>query len=104
MTRSCWTAAKGGKYLAWHLAKSGQRVAVVERRWIGGSCPTINCLPSKNEIWSANAADLVRHAARFGITTGPIVVDMEQVRKRKRDVVLERAGPTGPMSMVACTG
>jgi pyruvate/2-oxoglutarate dehydrogenase complex dihydrolipoamide dehydrogenase (E3) component len=80
-------SGEGGKYLAWHLAQSGQRVAVVERRWIGGSCPNINCLPSKNEIWSANAADLVRHAAQFGITTGPVAVDMEQVRKRKRDMV-----------------
>jgi pyruvate/2-oxoglutarate dehydrogenase complex dihydrolipoamide dehydrogenase (E3) component len=77
----------GGKLLAWHLAQAGQRVAVVERRWIGGSCPNIACLPSKNEIWSANAADLVRHAAQFGITTGPVVVDMEQVQKRKRDMV-----------------
>ena len=80
-------SGEGGKYLAWHLAQSGQRVAVVERRWIGGSCPNINCLPSKNEIWSANAADLVRHAAQFGITTGPVAVDMEQVRQRKRDMV-----------------
>ena len=43
----------GGKFLAWHLARSGRRTAVVERCWIGGSCPNINCLPSKNEIWSA---------------------------------------------------
>jgi choline dehydrogenase-like flavoprotein len=45
-------SGEGGKYLAWHLAQSGRRTAVVERRWIGGSCPNINCLPSKNEIWS----------------------------------------------------
>ena len=50
----------GGKLLAWHLAGSGQRTAVVERKWIGGSCPNINCLPSKNEIWSAKVADLVQ--------------------------------------------
>jgi choline dehydrogenase-like flavoprotein len=49
----------GGKHLAWHLAQSGQRTGLVERRWIGGSCPNINCLPSKNEIWSAKVADLV---------------------------------------------
>ena len=56
----------GGKLLAWHLAKSGRRTAVVERRWIGGSCPNIACLPSKNEIWSARVAHLARHAAQFG--------------------------------------
>ncbi len=59
-------SGEGGKYLAWHLARSGQRVAVIERRWIGGSCPNINCLPSKNEIWSAKVAQLARHAGEFG--------------------------------------
>jgi pyruvate/2-oxoglutarate dehydrogenase complex dihydrolipoamide dehydrogenase (E3) component len=49
----------GGKLLAWHLARSSRRVAVIERRWIGGSCPNIACMPSKNEIWSAKVADLV---------------------------------------------
>ena len=49
-------SGEGGKYLAWHLAKAGQRTAVIERRWIGGSCPNINCLPSKNEIWSAGTS------------------------------------------------
>ena len=52
----------GGMYLAWHLARSGRRTAVVERRWIGGSCPNVNCLPSKNEIWSAKVIDLLRDA------------------------------------------
>jgi pyruvate/2-oxoglutarate dehydrogenase complex dihydrolipoamide dehydrogenase (E3) component len=56
----------GGKLLAWHLARSGRRTAVVERRWIGGSCPNVNCLPSKNEIWSAKVAHLMRHAGQFG--------------------------------------
>src|SRR5262245_19369618 len=60
----------GGKLLAWHMAGAGHRTAVVERRWIGGSCPNVNCLPSKNEIWSAKVADLVRHAADFGLVTG----------------------------------
>jgi len=77
----------GGKILAWHLAKSGRRTAVVERKWIGGSCPNINCLPSKNEIWSAKVVDLVRHAAKFGMATGPVAVDMGRVRQRKRDMV-----------------
>jgi pyruvate/2-oxoglutarate dehydrogenase complex dihydrolipoamide dehydrogenase (E3) component len=54
-------SGKGGKLLAWEMARSGRRTAVVERRYIGGSCPNINCLPSKNEIWSAKVAYLVRH-------------------------------------------
>src|SRR5262245_28761806 len=77
----------GGKLLAWHLAQSGRRTAVVERRWIGGSCPNIACLPSKNEIWSAKVAHLVSHAAQFGTVTGPVAIDMATVRQRKRAMV-----------------
>jgi pyruvate/2-oxoglutarate dehydrogenase complex dihydrolipoamide dehydrogenase (E3) component len=80
-------SGEGGKYLAWHMAHSGRRTAVVERRWIGGSCPNINCLPSKNEIWSAKVADLVHHAAQFGIVTDTTAIDMASVRQRKRDMV-----------------
>ena len=78
----------GGKLLAWHMARSGRRTAVVERRWIGGSCPNIACLPSKNEIWSARVAHLAQHAAQFGtVITGSVTTDMAKVRERKRDMV-----------------
>jgi pyruvate/2-oxoglutarate dehydrogenase complex dihydrolipoamide dehydrogenase (E3) component len=80
-------SGQGGKLLAWHLARSGRRTAVVERRWIGGSCPNIACMPSKNEVWSARIAHLVRHAAQFGTMTGPTTIDMAKVRQRKRDMV-----------------
>src|SRR4030081_416660 len=80
-------SGQGGKLLAWHMARSGRRTAVVERRWIGGSCPNIACLPSKNEIWSAKVAHLVQHGAQFGLMTGPVVIDMAVVRRGKRDMV-----------------
>src|SRR3954471_12953486 len=80
-------SGEGGKFLAWHQARSGRRTAVVERRWIGGSCPNINCLPTKNEIWSAKVADLIHHAAKFGMVTGPAAIDMGRVRQRKREMV-----------------
>lgn len=80
-------SGEGGKFLAWHTAKSGHRTAVVERKLIGGSCPNTNCLPSKNEIWSAKVADLVHHADRFGIVTGSAATDMKRVQARKRDMV-----------------
>jgi pyruvate/2-oxoglutarate dehydrogenase complex dihydrolipoamide dehydrogenase (E3) component len=80
-------SGNGGMYLAWHMARSGRRTAVVERRWIGGSCPNINCLPSKNEIWSAKVADLVHHGASFGAKTDAAPTNMAKVRQRKRDMV-----------------
>ena len=80
-------SGEGGKYLAWHLAQSGQRTAVVERRWIGGSCPNVNCLPSKNEIHSAKVADLTHHATKFGVPASSGSSDMAAVRQRKREMV-----------------
>lgn len=79
----------GGKLLAWHMARSGRRTAVVERRWIGGACPNIACLPSKNEIWSAEIAHLARHALELGTLTGSVAIDMGAVRRRKREMVAD---------------
>jgi pyruvate/2-oxoglutarate dehydrogenase complex dihydrolipoamide dehydrogenase (E3) component len=80
-------SGQGGKVLAWDLARSGRRTACVERKWIGGSCPNIACMPSKNEVWSARIAHIARHAAQFGAKTGAVAIDMERIRQRKRDMV-----------------
>src|SRR5438093_3431959 len=80
-------SGEGGKFLAWHMAASGHRTALVERRWIGGSCPNTNCLPSKNEIWSAKVAYLLQHGASFGAKADSVPIDMAKVRQRKRDMV-----------------
>ena len=80
-------SGQGGKLLAWHLARKGRRTAVVERQWVGGSCPAVACLPSKNEIWSARVGHLARHAAAYGAVTGAIRTDMAIVRQRKRAMV-----------------
>jgi pyruvate/2-oxoglutarate dehydrogenase complex dihydrolipoamide dehydrogenase (E3) component len=80
-------SGQGGKLLAWHLARSGQQVAVIERRWVGGSCPAVACLPSKNELWSAHVAHLTRNAAHFGTRTGPVSTDMTRVLARKQEMV-----------------
>jgi pyruvate/2-oxoglutarate dehydrogenase complex dihydrolipoamide dehydrogenase (E3) component len=80
-------SGKSGKLLAWHMAQSGRRTAVIERQWIGGSCPNIACLPSKNEIWSARVARLARLGAQFGVATGRVTTDMATVRQRKRNMV-----------------
>src|SRR5260370_40389083 len=77
----------GGKLVAWHLAKSGHSTAAVERRWIGGSCMNVACMPSKNEISSARVAHFARHAREYGTVTGSVTVDMATVRLRKREMV-----------------
>jgi pyruvate/2-oxoglutarate dehydrogenase complex dihydrolipoamide dehydrogenase (E3) component len=76
-----------GKLAAWTMAKEGNRTAVVDRKYIGGSCPNVACLPSKNVIYSAKVASLVARQREFGIETGPIAIDMAGVYARKRDMV-----------------
>lgn len=80
-------SGEAGKYLAWTMAKAGRRTAVVERKLIGGSCPNIACLPSKNIIHSAKVAELARHGAEFGVKTGSVTIEMAGVRARKRHMV-----------------
>jgi pyruvate/2-oxoglutarate dehydrogenase complex dihydrolipoamide dehydrogenase (E3) component len=80
-------SGQGGKLLAWTLARTGKKVAVVERQWVGGSCPAVACLPSKNEIWGARVAYLTQNAAHFGTLTGPVNSDMAKVRRRKQDMI-----------------
>jgi pyruvate/2-oxoglutarate dehydrogenase complex dihydrolipoamide dehydrogenase (E3) component len=77
----------GGKLMAWTMAKEGMRTAIVEREYIGGSCPSVACLPSKNIIHSAKVASLVGRHREFGIETGPISIDMAGVYERKREMV-----------------
>src|SRR5690242_7972336 len=79
-------SGEAGKWLAWEMGKSG-RTVVVEGKWIGGSCPNINCQPSKNEIHSAKVAQVVRHAAAFGTDVTDARTNMPNVLARKRKMV-----------------
>src|SRR5215469_9470916 len=60
-------SGEAGKYIAWTMASAGKKAAVIERRYIGGSCPNIACLPGKNIIYSAKVAHLAKHASDFGL-------------------------------------
>jgi pyruvate/2-oxoglutarate dehydrogenase complex dihydrolipoamide dehydrogenase (E3) component len=77
----------GSTIAAWTFAGEGKRVAVVDRKYIGGSCPNIACLPSKNIIHSAKVVDYVRRSQEFGIAHTGFSIDMAGVRERKRAMV-----------------
>ena len=77
----------GSTIAAWTFAGRGQRVAVIERKYIGGSCPNIACLPSKNILHSARVASYFRRGKEFGIVGDGFRVDMQAVRARKRAMV-----------------
>jgi pyruvate/2-oxoglutarate dehydrogenase complex dihydrolipoamide dehydrogenase (E3) component len=77
----------GSKLTAWTLAGQGQRVAVIERKYIGGACPNIACMPSKNIVHSAKVASYFARGKEFGIATNGFTIDMSAVRDRKRRMV-----------------
>ena len=77
----------GSKYLAWTFAEQGQRVVTVEPKYLGGACPNIACLPSKNIIHSAKVASYIRRGREFGFTVDGFTVNMPGVRDRKRKMV-----------------
>ena len=76
-----------GKILAWTLAGQGQKTVCVERSMVGGACPNVACLPSKNVIYSAKAVSLVSPNTGLGVVSGSIQVDMAGVARRKRQMV-----------------
>ncbi|MGD0894048.1 MAG: FAD-dependent oxidoreductase [Terracidiphilus sp.] len=82
-------SGEAGKYLAWTFGRQGKRVAVIERRYIGGSCPNIACLPSKNLIQSAKVASYFARGAEFGVMIDGYRIDMPTVRERKRKMVAD---------------
>jgi pyruvate/2-oxoglutarate dehydrogenase complex dihydrolipoamide dehydrogenase (E3) component len=77
----------GGKLLAWTSAQKGQRVVVIERRYVGGACPNIACLPSKNIVHSAKVASFFDRSEEFGISKDNVRINMAAVRERKRKMV-----------------
>lgn len=81
-------AGQAGPSLAVRLATAGQRVVLVERRGLGGTCVNDGCIPTKTLVASARVAWLAREAERFGVRIGgEVSVDMAAVKARKDAVV-----------------
>jgi pyruvate/2-oxoglutarate dehydrogenase complex dihydrolipoamide dehydrogenase (E3) component len=81
-------AGQAGPSLAGRLTAAGQRVAIIERKLIGGTCVNNGCIPTKTLVASAHAAQLARRAAEYGVGAGPVTVDMAKVKARKDDIML----------------
>jgi len=79
-------AGQAGPPLAVKLANAGQKVALVERKYFGGTCVNTGCIPTKTLVANARAAHVTRHAGDFGIATGDIRIDMKKVKARKDEV------------------
>jgi len=85
-------SGQGGTPLAVALANAGKRTALIERKHVGGTCINEGCTPTKTMVASGRVAYLARRAAEYGVHTGPISIDLEKVRQRKRDIVASFRG------------
>lgn len=82
-------AGQAGPALAARLTASGRSVALIERHRVGGTCVNTGCKPTKTLVASAYAAHLARRGAEYGVTTGPVGIDMPTVAARARKVILD---------------
>ena len=80
-------SGQGGNPLAGALAKAGKKTAIIESRYVGGTCVNVGCTPTKAMVASGRIAHLARRAADYGVHTGAVSVDMKEVRERKREIV-----------------
>ncbi len=83
-------AGQAGPSLAAMLASKGEQVALIERKWLGGTCVNDGCTPTKTLIASARAAHMVKRSSDFGIgIDGNFHVDMKKVKDRK-DIIVKK--------------
>jgi len=80
-------AGQAGPSLAVRLANAGRKVALVERKLLGGTCVNTGCTPTKAMVASAHAAHLARRGADFGVHAAQVTVDMRAVKARKDTIV-----------------
>jgi pyruvate/2-oxoglutarate dehydrogenase complex dihydrolipoamide dehydrogenase (E3) component len=80
-------AGQGGGPLAAALAGAGRRTALIERARVGGTCINYGCTPTKTMVASARVAHLARRAAAYGVRVEAVDVDLQVVRRRKRQIV-----------------
>ncbi len=91
-------SGQGGVPLAKKLAKAGWQTAIVEKRWIGGTCINDGCTPTKSMIASGAAAHIIANSQEWGITVSDYKVDLEKIVARKNKVVQSfREGATKGM-------
>ena len=79
-------AGQAGPSLAGRLTAAGRKVALIERKLVGGTCVNTGCMPTKAMVASAYAAHLARRGAEYGVVTGPVAIDFAKVMARKDKV------------------
>ncbi len=88
-------AGQSGPALAVRLAEAGRKVVLIEKERLGGTCVNNGCIPTKTLVASARVAHVARHAAAYGVSTGPVTVDLAAVKARKDAVVQQSRDSLG---------
>src|SRR3979411_270812 len=83
---------QAGNPLAYRLADLGWSVALIEERDLGGTCINVGCTPTKTMVHRAQVAHYVRNAARWGVNTSDVSVDLAKIVAQKDEVVLSFRG------------
>jgi pyruvate/2-oxoglutarate dehydrogenase complex dihydrolipoamide dehydrogenase (E3) component len=82
-------SGQGGSPMAHKLADLGQKVALIEREHLGGSCINYGCTPTKTMVASARVAHYARRGPEYGVNTGEVSIDFAKVIARKNEMVLQ---------------
>jgi len=80
-------AGPGGYVCAIRAAQLGQKVAIVDKQWLGGVCLNVGCIPSKALLKSAEVAYTLRERGKeFGFSFENLTLDFSVAVKRSRQV------------------
>src|SRR5476651_1735546 len=80
-------AGQAGGPLAKKLALAGMKTALIEKRWIGGTCVNDGCTPTKTMVASAKMAYLAANSSPLGVKIKGYSVDLLKIKKRKDEIV-----------------
>ena len=81
-------SGQAGSPLCKQLAKAGKKTAIIERRYVGGTCVNDGCTPTKTMIASAKAAYHAAHSEALGVHVDSYSVDMKKIKQRKDELIL----------------
>ena len=85
-------SGQGGNPLAYHLADLGWSVALIEKKYLGGTCINTGCTPTKTMVHRAQVAHYARNAARWGVNASNVSADLPKIVAQKDEVVLSFRG------------
>jgi pyruvate/2-oxoglutarate dehydrogenase complex dihydrolipoamide dehydrogenase (E3) component len=80
-------AGQAGGPLAKKLALAGKKTALIEKRWIGGTCVNDGCTPTKTMVASAKMAYMAANSAHLGVKIKKFSVDMPKIKARKDEII-----------------